>query len=322
MAQHSQYDVVGIGNAIVDYLVHVDEGFLKRNNMPKGGMQLIDASQSAALRGELNGARVCSGGSVANTMAGLADLGAHCGYIGRVADDDLGAIFADDMRNIGVAYHTTPATDGEPTASCVVCVTPDGQRTMNTHIGACAELSRDDIDAEMIAAAKILYIEGYLWDAPQAKDAILYAMHSAKEAGVKVAFTLSDTFCVDRHKTEFQELIADHIDILFANGGEIQALYGANIVDNLMRHLDIAVVTHSAHPATIYAGGQEHNVETVPVNLVDSTGAGDLFAAGFLYGITNAMSLDQSARLGHRMAAHIIAQLGARSASSLSMLVA
>ena len=322
MIVNPKYDVVGIGNAIVDYLAHVDDDFLTRHTMPKGGMQLVSAEQNEALRQELKEARICSGGSVANTIAGLADLGAHCGYIGRVADDELGTLFADDMRNIGVAYHTPAATDGAPTASCVVCVTPDGQRTMNTHIGACAELTPNDVDTEMLSQSKILYIEGYLWDAPKAKDAILYAMQHARQAGVKVAFTLSDTFCVDRHKTEFRELIAEHIDILFANGGEMESLYGTNIADNLMRHLDIAVVTHSEHPVTVYAGGQEHNVATAPANLVDSTGAGDLFAAGFLYGITNAMSLDQSARLGHRMAAHIIAQLGARSSSSLSMLVA
>jgi sugar/nucleoside kinase (ribokinase family) len=316
------YDVVGIGNAIVDYLAHVDDAFLVAHQMEKGAMQLVSAERSAALRANLLNARVCSGGSVANTMAGLADMGARCAYIGRVADDALGHIFSDDMRGIGVTYTTSPAQEGAPTASCVVCVTPDGQRTMNTHIGACAELSVDDIDESLIRSAKILYIEGYLWDAPDAKDAILHAMHCAKDAGVKIAFTLSDAFCVERHRTEFRELIAEHINILFANEQEMQSLYGVNIADELMRQLDIAVITRSESPATIYAAGQQYSIDAIKTHVVDTTGAGDLFAAGFLYGLTTHQSLENSARLGHRMAAHIISQLGARSSSSLSALVA
>lgn len=319
------YDIVGIGNAIVDCLAHVDDAFLTRHTMEKGGMQLVEAATIDTLRAELDNARECSGGSVANSMAGLAEMGLNCAYLGRVADDALGVLFTDDMRTSGIAFHNAPARSGKPTASCVVCVTPDGERTMNTFIGACAELARDDIDEAMISNASMIYIEGYLWDAPAAKEAILHAISVAKQHNVRVAFTASDTFCVERHREEFLELITNHIDILFANEDEIKALYGVDAeqaATTLRDHVDIAAITRSASPAVICQGDTILHVPALPTTVVDTTGAGDLFAAGFLYGLIKGLSLEAAAQQGHKLASHIVSQLGARSETSLQALVA
>ncbi len=329
-----QYDVVGIGNAIVDILSYVDDDFLARNSLKKGTMQLVDEAQSAALYKELGQTTECSGGSVANTLAGIASLGGKTAFIGKVADDQLGRIFTHDLRSVGVHFTTNSAKEGPATANCLVCVTPDAQRTMATFIGACNRVTISDIDHRLIAQAKILYIEGYLWDIPQAKEAIRAAIAAAKTRGRKVALTLSDSFCVNRFRSEFLALINEEVDILFANEAELLALFEVDKSDNssddlnkaiemLQGKCEVAAITCSEKGAVIVT---DKNIEHVGAErvekLVDTTGAGDLFAAGFLFGYANGRSHKQSAILGNRCAGHIIQQLGARTMRSLENIIA
>lgn len=323
----NKYDVLGIGNAIVDVLGMVDDTFIARNNLRKGGMDLVDESRAQELYVQLGQTQECSGGSVANTLAGIASLGGKAAFIGKVAQDQLGDIFTHDMRGVGVHFDSSPAKEGPATASCLVCVTPDAQRTMMTFIGACNQVSEEDIEEEMIKDSAVLYIEGYLWDIEAAKQAIRKAMSLAKKHGKKVALTLSDTFCVDRFRDEFKALIAGEVDILFANESELVALFEENEFETAVKQLqgmcEIALITRSDKGSVVVTSDAVTPVagETV-AQLVDTTGAGDLFAAGFLYGYTQGWDHQKSAALGNKTAAKIIQQLGARTMKPLAELLA
>jgi sugar/nucleoside kinase (ribokinase family) len=316
------YDVVGIGNAIVDIIARCDEGFLTKHDLAKGFMRLIEAGEAARLYEAMGPAIERSGGSVANTIAGLASFGARCGFIGRVAADQFGGIFRHDIRSLGVAYDTEPALDGAPTARCLILVTPDGERTMNTFLGASVDFTPADLDAEMIEAARIVYLEGYLFDRAAAKAAFGEAARAAKEAGAKVALSLSDAFCVDRHREDFRALIQNGADILFANEKEITTLYRVNSFEEAARaarrDCELAVLTRSEAGSVIVAGSNTIEIAALPVaRVVDVTGAGDLYAAGFLYGLTRGASLPVCGRLGSLAAAEIITHTGARPEISL-----
>lgn len=317
-----RFDVVAIGNAIVDVLAHADDAFLDRHGMPKGSMTLIDAPRAAMLYDQMGPAVEVSGGSAANTVAGLAALGARAAYIGKVADDSLGTIFRHDITAIGAHYATAPLVNGadvdKTTARCLILVTPGGQRTMNTHLGACTALGPDDIDEDVVSAGLITYVEGYLWDEPGAKAAIRKAAAIAHDAGRKVAFTLSDSFCVDRHRDEFITLVSgDLIDVLFANEMELKALYQTDDLDaavaQVKSHADVAAITRSAHGSLVVVGDEVITMPAEPVDkVVDTTGAGDLYAAGFLRGLTSGRSLTDCARMGGVCAAEVISHFGAR----------
>jgi sugar/nucleoside kinase (ribokinase family) len=321
------YDVAGIGNAIVDILCFTDDAFLTSFDMKKGGMTLIDEARAIQVYKAMGPGRECSGGSVANSMAGLASLGAQCAFVGKVRDDQLGEIFRHDMRSIGVTFDTGAAGEGPGTARCLILVTPDAQRTMNTYLGACSGVAEMDIDSEIISSASITYIEGYLWDQPGAKAAIRKAMQVSRKAGKKIAFTLSDTFCVDRHRTEFLDLIRSQVDILFANESEVKSLFKTENFDFATAQLKgkcaLAAITRSEKGCVVLTaqGSQAVPTDFVP-QVVDSTGAGDLFAAGFLFGLTRGWDLGSCATLGNRCAGEIITQLGARSEKPLKRLVA
>lgn len=326
-AGNTQFDVAGIGNAIVDVLNFTDEAFLEKQVLGKGSMMLVDEARAAALYRQIGTATECSGGSVANTMAGMASLGAKTAFIGKVSSDQLGAIFTHDLKSVGVHFGTKPATSGPSTANCLIYVTPDAQRTMATYIGACTLVSEADIDPQVISNAAITYIEGYLWDTENAKAAIRKAIDLARKADRKIAFTLSDVFCVDRHRDEFHQLIRHDIDILFANEAELQSLYLTEDFDaaiNQLRGLcDVAAVTRSEKGCVVVTADAVEAVPTHPVgNIVDTTGAGDLFASGFLFGLTRGWDLKACAALGNRCAGEIITQLGARSMKPLHVLVA
>lgn len=309
--------VLAIGNAIVDVLARADDDFLIRQGMVKGTMRLITEQEAEEIYEHMGPAREISGGSAANTAAGLAALGSKAGFIGRVRNDQLGAVFSHDIRAQGVEYTTEPATDGLATARSLILVTPDGHRTMNTFLGASTRLSSDDLDARQIARGEVLYIEGYLWDAPEAKRAILDAIQISHRAGNRVAFTLSDRFCVDRHRPEFLELVKNHVDILFANEDELNALYETGSLEDaarqVVRDCEIVAVTRSEKGAVVLRQAERHGVPAVPgVAVVDTTGAGDLFAAGFLHGLTAERPLAECGAMGCLAAAEAISHMGAR----------
>ncbi len=290
------YDVVGIGNAIVDIIARCDEGFLTKHDLAKGFMRLIDAHEAARLYEAMGPAIERSGGSAANTIAGLASFGAKCGFIGRVAADQFGGIFRHDIRSQGVVYETAPATEGAPTARCLIHVTPDGERTMNTFLGASVGFTPEDLDSAMLRAARIVYLEGYLFDKEEAKAAFREAAKEAKTAGAKVALSLSDAFCVDRHRADFQAFVREGADIVFANEKEITSLYEVNsfeeAADAALQDCEMAVLTRSEAGSVIVAAGETIEIAAWPVTeVVDVTGAGDLYAAGFLYGLTHGASL-------------------------------
>lgn len=317
--------VLGIGNAIVDVLGYCSDDDLDNRDLQKGGMSLIDEAKAEELYGLMGQTEEQSGGSAGNTIAAIAGLGMKCGYIGKVKDDQLGKIFTHDMRSIGVEFTTIPASDGPSTARCLIHVTPDAQRTMATYLGACVTLAPSDIDLELVKVAEITYVEGYLWDSPAAIEAIKAAMKAAKDGGKKTAFTLSDTFCVARHREAFLELVKE-VDIIFANESEVLALfetsYTEEALEQLSRICNIAAVTMSEKGSVVVTPNERHNVPTESVaNLVDTTGAGDLFAAGFLYGIAKGWALEECAKLGNKTAGRIIQQLGARSLKPLSDLL-
>jgi sugar/nucleoside kinase (ribokinase family) len=316
------YDVVGIGNAIVDIIARCDDAFLSKRNLDKGFMRLIDSNEAAELYEEMGPATERSGGSVANSIAGLASLGAKCGFIGRVAADQFGGIFRHDIRSLGIAYATEPAGDGAPTARCLVLVTPDGERTMNTFLGASVDLTAADIDAELISAAKVVYLEGYLFDKDEAKSAFRQAAKLAKDAGAKVALSLSDPFCVDRHRDDFRALVKDGADIVFANEKEITSLYETNTfleaADAALQDCEMAVLTRSEAGSLIVGGGETTEIAAEPVSeVVDATGAGDLYAAGFLFGLTKGLPIADCGRLGSLAAAEAISHIGARPEANL-----
>ncbi len=315
--QDARFDVVGIGNAIVDIIGRCDDAFLSKHALDKGFMRLIDAQQADALYAVMGPAIERSGGSAANTIAGFASLGGRGAFIGRVADDQFGKIFAHDIRAIGVNYETPPAKSGAPTALCLILVTPDGERTMNTFLGASTDLGPDEVDADIISAAKVTYLEGYLFDKPDAKQAFRTAAALAGKAGRKTALTLSDAFCVDRHRADFRKLVHEGVDILFANETEITALFEVNKFEDAVAAVrgacDVAVLTRSAQGSVIVTATATIDVRPKPVSkVVDVTGAGDLYAAGFLYGLTRSLSLADCGRLGSIAAAEVITHIGAR----------
>jgi sugar/nucleoside kinase (ribokinase family) len=319
-------DVVGIGNAIVDVIAHADERFLAEQDLAKGAMTLIDAERAESLYRKIGPAIESSGGSAGNTMAGIASLGGAGGYIGKVRDDLLGEVFRHDITAIGVRFDTPAATAGPGTARCLVLVTPDGQRTMGTYLGACVELGPEDIDAALIGAAQITYLEGYLFDPPRAQQAFRAAAAVAHGAGRQVALSLSDPFCVGRHRAAFRELVAGEVDILFANEAEICSLYEtddfAAAAAAVRGHVAVAALTRSAAGSVVLAGGASHTVAAAPVpRVVDTTGAGDLYAAGFLYGLTRGLALPICGAVGSLCAAEIISHVGARPEVALSGLV-
>jgi sugar/nucleoside kinase (ribokinase family) len=318
-----EHDVVGIGNAIVDIIARCDDAFLTRHGCRKGSMQLVDAAAMARLYGDMGPAREISGGSAANTMVGIASFGGRAGFIGKTANDEFGQVFGHDIRAAGVTFTTAPAAAGsEPTGRCLVLVTPDGQRTMHTFLGVSPQLGRGEVDAELIRSARIVYLEGYLFDRPEAKAAFRQAADIAAKAGRQVALTLSDPFCVDRHRAEFLDLIRTSVDILFANEAEVASLYRANSFDEAARHAQadtkLAALTRSEMGSVILSQGKTLAIPAAPVaKVVDTTGAGDLYAAGFLFGIARGRSLETAGRLGSLAAAEVISHIGARPESRL-----
>lgn len=320
-------DVVAIGNAIVDVLSKSDDAFLASQGLAKGAMTLIDGNRAEELYGAMGPAMEISGGSAANSMVGVAALGGKAAFIGKVRNDQLGGIFRHDIRAAGVAFDTPPATEGAPTARSLIFVTPDAQRTMNTYLGACVDLGPEDVDEDTISGAKVTYLEGYLWDPPRAKQAFVKAAEIAHEAGRKVALTLSDPFCVDRHRTEFRDLVDGHVDLLFANEHEIVSLYEVAGFDQALQAVrgrcDVAVLTRSEKGAVVMQGEDLHLVDAAKVDtVVDSTGAGDLFAGGFLYGYTQGKSLYDCARIGAIAAAEVLSHYGARPEAPLAEAIA
>lgn len=320
-----RHDVTAIGNAIVDILGRCDDAFLAKHGAPKGHMRLVDAGTIDTLYGAMGPGIEISGGSAANTAVGVASLGGRAAFIGKVADDAFGKIFRHDITSAGVAF-TTPAISGRaPTSSSLILVTPDGERTMNTFLGISTELDTSDVDAGLIAQSAVIYLEGYLFDQPAAKAAFRQAVAIAKTAGRKVALTLSDGFCVDRHRAEFLDLIRSGIDVVFANEAEITSLYETADFDDaaarIARDTKLAVLTRSAKGSLILSDGASHSIPVAPVpGVVDTTGAGDLYAAGFLFGLTNGRDLPTAGRIGSLAAAEIISHIGARPAISLAEL--
>lgn len=324
----TSFDIIGLGNAIVDVIAPSDDDFLIAHGLHKGAMRLIDEPTAEKLYAAMGQTTVVSGGSAANTIIGAAQLGCSAGFIGKVKADPLGDIFAHDIRTARVAFDSTPAVDGAASARCLVLVTPDGQRTMNTFLGACQNLTPDDVDAQLVAQARIIYLEGYLWDPPEAKQAFLKASEIARTAGRRVALSLSDAFCVDRYRDEFLGLVRDgKIDILFANESELHSLYQTADFDTALTQLRneniLAVVTRSERGSLVVTRQETHAVNAFPVEkVVDTTGAGDLFAAGFLTGLVKDKDLPDCARLGALAAAEIIQHYGARPHQNLKTLAA
>ena len=323
------YDVVAIGNAIVDIIGRCDDAFLATHNCPKGHMRLVDDATITALYDDMGPSTEMSGGSAANTAVGIASFGGKAAFIGRVASDEFGRIFTHDIKAAGVTFDNKPAASGAPTSRSLILVTPDGERTMNTLLGSSTELAETELSANLIESAKVLYLEGYLFDPPAAKAAFRKAMAIAEKSGRKVALSLSDAFCVDRHRAEFKQLILGNgngcVDIVFANESEITSLYETNdfaaAVKLAAGDIKLAVITCGAAGSLILSAGQQITVPVDPVaKVVDSTGAGDLYAAGFLYGYTQGRDLATCGRLASIAAAEIISHTGARPTTSLASL--
>jgi sugar/nucleoside kinase (ribokinase family) len=324
----ARFDVLAIGNAIVDVIAQTDDSFIASENLTKGGMQLIDADRATQLYDAMGPAREISGGSAANTLAGLAQLGQKCAFIGQVADDQLGAVFAHDIRAAGISFDVPARAPQPPTARCLILVTPDAQRTMNTFLGASQFLAAPLIDPALIADSSILYLEGYLWDPEEPRAAMRAAIDIAKKAGRKVAFTLSDGFVIDRHRDDFLALISEGlIDILFANESEICALNQSDdfeaSVSKTAVSVPLLVVTKGEHGAIAVQNGTRYSVAAEPVaQLVDTTGAGDLFAAGVLSGLAQGKDIEQCLTIGAVCAAEVISHYGARPEADIGALVA
>ncbi|MCE9648103.1 MAG: adenosine kinase [Parvibaculum sp.] len=320
-----KFDVAGIGNALVDVIANADDAFLADNGIQKGGMTLIDTGRADELYARMGEAIEMSGGSCANTIAGLASLGGRGAFFGKVRDDQLGHVFQHDIKTLGVAFPSPVAQDGAPTGRCLILVTPDAQRSMNTYLGAAQNLTPADIDAEVIRASFATYMEGYLWDQPGAKEAFLKAAKIAREAGRIVSLTLSDSFCVARYRDEFRKLAKDEVDLLFANEAELLSLYETESFDEALamvkRDCKFAALTRSEKGAVIVADGEVHKVSADKVEkVVDTTGAGDLFAAGFLFGLARGYTPVHCGKLGAMAAAEIISHYGPRPLISLSEL--
>src|ERR1700682_1678389 len=319
----AKYDVLGIGNAIFDVLVQTDEGFLAAHGMAKGGMALIDEISATSIYRNMGPAVEMSGGSAANTIVGVANLGARAAYVGKVRDDQIGRMYTHDIRAAGVAFETRAAPDGPATGCSYILVTPDGERTMNTYLGAAQELSPHDIDAAQIAASRVVYLEGYLWDLKNAKDAFVKASTIARQAGRQVALTLSDSFCVGRYRGEFLDLMrSGTVDLVFATEAELHSLYETSDFDTALAQLrgdtKLGVVTRSEKGCVVASSDRVIAVPAFPVEkMVDTTGAGDLFAAGFLFGLVRNSGHENAGRLGALAAAEVIQHIGARPQVSL-----
>jgi fructokinase len=322
----TRFDILGIGNAIVDVVARAEESFLSRHDMHKGTMALIDAVAAERLYAAMPPGQESSGGSAANTCAVAAGLGARVAYLGKVAEDQLGAVFGHDIRAAGVHFPSAPLHGGAPTARCLILVTPDGQRTMNTFLGACVSLGEADVDAALVADAAVTYLEGYLFDPPAAQAAFHAAAAAAHAAGRQVALSLSDPFCVNRHRAAFRALVAGHVDILFANEAEVTALYEANDFESAaeLARADVALaaLTRSEAGSLILRGAETVVVAAEPAEVVDTTGAGDAYAAGFLAGLTAGRDLAACGRIASIAAAAVIGQYGARPRADLRALVA
>jgi sugar/nucleoside kinase (ribokinase family) len=321
-----RFAVVGIGNAIVDVLARADDQFINENDLIKGTMNLVDEAAAEAVYEKMGPGVKCSGGSAANTIAALASLGSSGAFIGKVKDDPLGKVFRHDITSLGITFETTADADGPSTARCMIHVTPDAQRTMQTFLGACVNLGPDDINEAIIADARVTYLEGYLWDPEHAKQAFRKAAQAAQAAGRLVSLSLSDPFCVDRHRDDFLDLVKNHVNILFANEEEIMSLYQVKDFDAALQAVredcDIAALTRSEKGSVAVRGDEVHIVDAESVaKVVDTTGAGDAYAAGFLHGLTTNQPLDVCARLGGICSAEIISHVGARPDASLKNLV-
>jgi sugar/nucleoside kinase (ribokinase family) len=323
----AEIDVVGIGNALVDVISHEVDEFIDSLGVPKGAMTLIDEQRATDIYAAMGAAIEISGGSAANTIVGVAALGGTARYIGKVRNDQLGAVFTHDLRATGVHYDVTAAATGPSTGCCLIVVTPDAQRTMNTFLGASVHLNPTDVDGDAVRAAKVLYLEGYLFDPPEAQEAFRVAATHANDAGRTVALTLSDSFCVERHRDAFVDLVDHHVDLLFANEAEILALYQTDSFDEAAErvrgHGAIAALTRSEHGSVIVTADEMITVPAHPVDeLVDTTGAGDLYAAGFLFGFSRGLDLSTCGALGSLAAAEVISHVGARPQADLAALAA
>lgn len=326
MAQ-PRFDVTAIGNAIVDVLAQATDAFLQEQRLTKGVMSLVSGEEAEYLYGLMGPAVESSGGSVANSAAAIAGLGGRAAFIGKVADDQLGQVFAHDIRAAGVHYATPPLRGGPPTARCLIFVTPDTQRTMQTYLGASSLLGPDDVDEDLVADSAVVFLEGYLWDSEGARKALLRAARRAARAGRKVAFTTSDPFAVDRHRQDFLEFIEEHVDILFANEAEIKSLYQVGDFDDALQRVrgqcEVAALTRSEKGSVVLRDSEVHVIDAEKgVRVVDSTGAGDAYAAGFLYAYTHGRDLHACGRLGGLVAAEVISHFGPRPESDLRLLSA
>ena len=320
-----RFDILGIGNAMVDVVARVEDSFLSRHDMHKGAMMLIDAAAAESLYAAMPAGTEISGGSAGNTCAVAAALGARVAYLGKVADDQLGGVFAHDMRAMGVHFPSAPLSGGAPTARCLIVVTPDGQRTMNTFLGACVTFGEADVDEDLVASAAVTYLEGYLFDPPAAQAAFRRAAAAAHRAGRQVALSLSDAFCVDRHRAAFRDLVSGHVDILFANETEITSLYEKNSFEEAAEaaraDVRLAALTRSEAGSVILHGAETVMISAESAKVVDTTGAGDAYAAGFLAGWTRGESLRVAGRMGSLAAAEVISHYGARPEADLKDLV-
>lgn len=321
-----RFDVVGIGNALVDVIAHHDDVFIEKHGLVKGSMTLIETDRAVSLYRSLGSTVEMSGGSAANTMTGVASFGSKAAYIGKVADDDLGEVFGHDLHAVGVTFPNPLFRSEVPTGRCLIVVTPDAQRTMNTYLGISSLLNPDDVDDAVVAAGKVVYLEGYLWDRPEAKEAYRKAARVAHANSGEVSLTLSDSFCVDRHRAGFRELVTSDVDILFANEDELLALYEVtsftDAVAAVRRDTQIAAITRGKAGSVVITHDDVIEVTAEPVKeVIDTTGAGDLYAAGFLHGYTQGMALAECGRLGSIAAAEVISHVGARPLVPLSRLV-